>query len=421
MRKGLLAMLAVLALVSGACAQGESGGGAEGDFAGTTITFSISLAEEETATIQDLLSQFEEDTGATVELTAVSSADLPPKLEVEVGAGEPTIHLFAQDNLALAILVQNNLVEDLSDVDLPDGVIESMIPERFDDKQYFLPFRPNVRIAYANRDRFSAANAQAPKTVQELRTVAQALESEAGSGKVTLSLAEGDPAAVTISEWIVSYGGNPLILNDAGSVAAFEFLQGMWRDGLLARESLLGKFDTEVDYLQGETAWLAQNWPFTSAELLAQDLLSKFEVYEGWEGPERGAHVIGGDVLGIPRGVAGEEKEAALALAQFLMSKEAQETLAAENAWPSIRTDAYANVPEEQQSTFTAIQNALEDGWYRPNVVYWSDVSEQMNAAVRRIIVDGEPAKATLDELHAAIETAAKAKGAEYPPASSSA
>lgn len=421
MKKTLLALLAVLMLVSGACAQGGGGGGAEGDFAGTTITFSISLAEEETATIQDLLSQFEEDTGATVELTAVSSADLPPKLEVEVGAGEPTIHLFAQDNLALAILVQNNLVEDLSEVELPDGVIESMIPERFDDKQYFLPFRPNVRIAYANRDRLSAANAEAPKTVEELRTVAQTLESEAGSGKVTLSLAEGDPAAVTISEWIVSYGGDPLILNDAGSVAAFEFLQGMWRDGLLARESLLGKFDTEVDYLQGETAWLAQNWPFTSAELLAQDLLSKFEVYDGWAGPERAAHVIGGDVLGIPRGVAGEEKEAALALAQFLMSKEAQETLAAENAWPSIRTDAYANVPEEQQSTFTAIQNALEDGWYRPNVVYWSDVSEQMNAAVRRIIVDGEPAKATLDELHAAIEAAAKAKGAEYPPASSSA
>ena len=421
MKKTLLALLAVLMLVAGACARDGGGGGAEGDFAGTTITFSISLAEEETATIQDLLSQFEEDTGATVELTAVSSADLPQKLEVEVGAGEPTIHLFAQDNLALAILVDKNLVEDLSDVELPDGVIESMIPERFDDKQYFLPFRPNVRIAYANRDRLSAANVQAPKTVQEFRTVAQTLESEAGSGKVTLSLAEGDPAAVTISEWIVSYGGDPLILNDAGSVAAFEFLQGMWRDGLLARESLLGKFDTEVDYLQGETAWLAQNWPFTSAELLAQDLLSKFEVYEGWEGPERGAHVIGGDVLGIPRGVSGEEKEAALSLADFLMSKEAQETLAAENAWPSIRTDAYANVPEEQQSTFTAIQNALEDGWYRPNVVYWSDVSEQMNAAVRRIIVNGEPAKATLDELHAAIESAAKAKGADYPPASSSA
>ena len=44
------------------------------------------------------------------------------------GAGEPTIHLFAQDNLALKVLVDENLVEDLTDVELPDGIIESMIP-----------------------------------------------------------------------------------------------------------------------------------------------------------------------------------------------------------------------------------------------------------------------------------------------------
>jgi hypothetical protein len=50
-------------------------------------------------------------------------------------------------------------------------------------------------------------------------------------------------------------------------------------------------------------------------------------------------------------------------------------------------------------------------------VAYWPNVSEQMNAAVKRIIVDGAPVKATLDELHAAIETAARAAGAEYPPA----
>ena len=419
MLKRVLAFLAVVMLLTTACQQGGDGDGvAEGDFAGTTITFNISLAEEEKDTIQSLIDTFQTDTGAKVNLTSVTSADLPAKLEVEVGSGKPTIHLFAQDNLGLAVLVQKNLVEDLSDVEIPSEVLESMVPEKFDDKQLFLPFRPNVRVAYANKDRLASAKVEPPKTVQEFRSSAEKLRAQAGSGKVTLSLAEGDPAAVTISEWIVSYGGNPLILNDAGSVAAFEFLQKLWKDGLLAQESLLGKFDTEVDYLQGETAWLAQNWPFTSAELLKQDLLGKFEVYEGWTGPERAAHVVGGDVLGIPRGVTGKEKEAALGLAEFLMSKEAQETLAAEQAWPSIRDDAYAEVPDEQKETFAAIQAALEDGWYRPNVLYWSDASEQMNAAVKRVIVDGESVKTVLDELHAKIEAAAKAKGAKYPPAS---
>jgi trehalose transport system substrate-binding protein len=329
------------------------------------------------------------------------------------------VHLFAQDNLALAVLVDENLVEDLSDVEIPEGVNPALIPEQFDGVQYFLPYRPNVRVAYVNNGRFEEAGATAPTTVDEFISAAQALKDAAGGQpKVTLSL-EGTSgsAAVVISEWIVSYGGDPVILNDEGSVQAFTTLQQLWQDELLARESLQAKFDTEVDYLQGETAWMAQNWPFTSAELSAQGLLGEFTVYEGWSGPARAAHVIGGEVLGIPRGVSGKEREAAVELAKFLMSKEAQEILVAQNAWPSVRDDALTEVPAEQQQTFDAIQAALQDGWYRPNVVYWSDVDQAINEAIQRIMINGESVQTVLDELHGNIESAAQSKGAEYPPA----
>jgi ABC-type glycerol-3-phosphate transport system substrate-binding protein len=122
-------------------------------------------------------------------------------------------------------------------------------------------------------------------------------------------------------------------------------------------------------------------------------------------------------VLGVTKGVSGKEKEAALALARFLMSQDAQKLLVERNAWPSIREDAYSDVVEEQKQTFSAIQKALEDGWYRPNVAYWSDVSEQMNTAVRRVVTGGENARSVLNELHANVEAAAKQKGAQYPPA----
>ncbi len=421
MRRYLLLLLLAPLLALPACggddddeAAPPAGGQA---LAGTSITFSISLAAEEQAAVDDLIRQFETRTGADVTVTAITSSDLPAKLQVEVGAGRPTVHLFAQDNLGLAVLVQQNLVEDLSDVRLPDGVVSAMTPQRFDGKQHFLPFRPNVRVAYVNNERFRSANVRPPQTVEEFRDVARRLRDAGGGPKVTLSLAQGDPAAVTLSEWIVSYGGNPLILNDDGSVRALEFIQGMWRDGLLARESLLGKFDTEPDYLIGETAWLAQNWPFTTAQLAEQGLIENFDVYQGWRGPARAAHVIGGDVLGIPRGVSPEQRRAAVELAQFLMSTEAQQTLAQRNAWPSIREDAYGQVPAEQRETFQAVQNALENGWYRPNVVYWSDVSEQLNAAVRRILEGGENPRTVLDDLHGRIEAAARQKGAQYPPA----
>ncbi len=421
MRRYLTVLLVVPLLALAACGddnETSGGGGGQRDLAGTNITFSISLAEEEQATVNDLIKQFEDQTGAKVNVTAITSSDLPAKLRVDVGAGRPTVHLFAQDNLALAVLVQENLVEDLSDVQLPSEVLPAMTPEKFNGKQYFLPFRPNVRVAYMNTDRFQSANVRRPATTDEYRTMAQTLRGAGGGPKVTISLAQGDPAAVTISEWIVSFGGNPLILNDQGSVQAFEFLQGMWKDGLFARESLQGKYDTEPEYLIGETAWYAQNWPFTTSQLSKQGLLGKFDVYEGWRGPARAAHVIGGDVLGIPRGVSPDQRKAAVRLAEFLMSKNAQEKLAQGNAWPSIRSDAYGTVPSDQKETFDAVQKALANGWYRPNVVYWSDVSEQLNAAIRRVLEGGENVKTALDDLHSKIEAAARQKGAQYPPTS---
>jgi trehalose transport system substrate-binding protein len=419
-----LAIVASLSLVAAACGDDDGGGGGEGlpegEFDGVSITFSTSLAETEVAAIQQLLDTFQGSTGATVELTQVDSASLPQKLQVEVDSGNHTIHLFAQDNLALRVLVDDGLVEDLSDVEIPDGVNPALIPEQFDGVQYFLPYRPNVKVVYVNKTRFEAAGATPPETVDEFISTAESLKAESGGQpKVVLQL-EGSSgaAAVTISEWIVSYGGEPLILNDEGSVAAFTTLQQMWQDELLAPESLQSKFDTDVDYLRGETAWMAQNWPFTSATFADEGILGEFTVYDGWSGTEQPAHVIGGEVLGIPKGVSGKERDAAVALAQYLMSQEAQEILVAENAWPSVRDDALGQVPEEQAETFDAIQEALENGIYRPNVAYWPDVDEAINTAVQEVIVDGADVQSTLDGLHDQIAQAAQAAGAEYPPSS---
>src|SRR5207253_7724636 len=272
-------------------------------------------------------------------------------------------------------------------------------------------------------DRFSSAGVQPPQTTNALKTVAEKLKAAAGGqGKVTLSLADQpnpDPLGVTISEWIVSYGGNPLIMNDDGSVQAITFLQGLWKEGVFAKESLQAKYDTEVNYLRGETSWLATNWPFTTGELSKTGILSKFDVYEGWKGPVRAAHVVGGDVLGIPKGVSGREKDAAIALAQFLEGKDAQTILVAKNSWPSVRSDALAQVPADQKQTFDAITAALADGWYRPNVVYWSDVESAMDDVIHKAIVGGQDVKTVLDAAHAKIAAAAQSKGAAYPPASS--
>ena len=116
---------------------------ASGRLAGRTVTFSLSVAEDEKRGVQAVLQRFTRVSGARVTLVSVTAEDLPQKLKVEVRAGRPTIDLFAQDNLGLRVLVDEDLVEDVSDVPIPDEVLGPMIPERFEGRQYFLPFRPN--------------------------------------------------------------------------------------------------------------------------------------------------------------------------------------------------------------------------------------------------------------------------------------
>jgi trehalose transport system substrate-binding protein len=431
LRTRLAVSLAVILALSAACGMETARLGGE-PLAGTTITFAISVSEEERPAIQKLLTRFEDRSKATVDLqllsrfrdqpasgvtlvTSLDSRELIDRLAAEP-PGRPSIHLFAQDNLALLPLVEAGLVDEVSDVPVPREVLPGMVPPRFGGRQFFLPFRPNVRLAYVDAAAAREAGVTPPRTSAELVAAAERLKIARGGPAVTLSLAEGDPAAVTVSEWIVSHGGDPLVLNDRGSVTAFEVLQTLWRRDLIARESLFARYDTEVANIVSGKAILAQNWSFTSAVLEGRGLLGRFHVFPGWAGTARAAHVIGGDVLGVPRGLSGRQRDAAVALAEFLMSQEAQALLARENAWPSMRSDAYRSVAPELRPTFDAIDAALRDGWFRPSVAHWPDVTDLLNEAVDRIVVRLESVKPVLDELHARALAAAAAKPALTPP-----
>jgi trehalose transport system substrate-binding protein len=411
--KTLAVVVAVTALVGMACTAPQTGD----EDGGASITFNVSLAEEEQAGMQQVVEAFSQDTGIQVRLSNVASEDMPQKLQTEVDSGNNTIHLISMDNNALPALVDGGLVQDVGDIEVPAEVNEALIPADFDGTTYFLPFRPNVRVAYANSEQFNQTGVSGPpETVEDYRAMAETFAQETGQPRVTVSLAEGTSAPVVISEWILAFGGDPVVLNDEGSVEALTFLQEMWNDELLAEESLQAEFDTEVDNLRGETAYYAQNWPFTSSIFAEEGVLELFSIDNGWAGPAGEYHVIGGDVLGIPTGVEGEQRDAATQLAEFLMGQEAQSILAETNAWPSIRDDATQEVPEEFQATFDAVQEALANGWYRPSVSYWPDVEEAMNEVVRRILQGGEDPQTVLDELAGQIEQAAQESGDPYPP-----
>jgi trehalose transport system substrate-binding protein len=427
---GLL-VATVLAVLAAACGPERAPVHAPGSPGGTSITFSVNLDQREVPAIQALLKRFQSEQRARFDielvhrfrsrpavtvnlLTSLSPDQLDRRIEQDRRAGRPRIQLFARDNVGLEGLVREGLVEDISDAPVPAGLGRAT-PALFGGRRFFLPFRPNVRLTYANKDALRRAGVAPPRTVEDFRLAAERLRAVSGQPKVTLSLSQGEPAAVTISEWILSFGGDPLVLNGPQAAAAFEFLQRLWEEGVLARESVLARYDTEIDNLRGARAWLVENWSYTSSELARRGVLDDFQVWPGWEGPNGAGHVIGGDVLGIPKGVTGRQREAALRLARFLMSERSQEFLVRANSWPSILPQAYHHVGPAQQETFAAIRSALDNGWAGRSVWYWCHVSQQMNEAVDHILMGHQPVEPLLDQLQARVD-AAREQGAPCPP-----
>ena len=375
-----------------------------------TVTFITALAEEERQVVGELLRGFQSSSSVQVNMVQMESQDVVNQIKAKKTANRMDVDLIAQDNLRLGPLVRDQIVEDLSGEAglVPSSTIEALVPvTQFDGKRFFFPYRPNVQITYFNEPKFQQYGLQPPRTWDDLLKTAQTLKEREGIGKVAIQGAAGDPLTVTVFEFIKQAGGDPLVLNDAGSVRAFEFLAQL--EPLLTPEYRTAKFDTMNTIMSNDTAYLGSNWPFGINVIVDTNGRKDIKAYQGWAGPSKESHVLGGEVLGIP--VGAPNRNGALAVAQFLMSRETQTQLLTRLGWPPMRTDAFGSVPAWQQPYFEAVQEALKHTDARPNVPYWEDVSRAMNDAFRDIVQQKQPAKETLDRYAASIQRAKQAAG----------
>lgn len=357
---------------------------------------------------EDVFPAFEKANNVKIEAMQVEAGDVVKKLEAMKTAGKMEIDLIAQDNMQLAPLVDKGLMEDLSSYrnKIPGSVIKGMIPVgEFGGKLYFMPYRPNVEINFYNETAFNKYGLKPPTTWDDLLKVAKTLKEKEGVGKVGLKLTLDGNTTVQLFEFIRQGGGDPMVLNDEGSIKAFNFLKELYP--YLGPDAKKADWNTTNKYLATDAFYLAANWPFGVNVIVQEGGKKEIKAYGGWKGPKKASKVLGGEVLGIPAGAP--NKDLAVKLMEHLMSKEVQETLVSKLAWPSSRTDAYGKVADWQKPYFEAINEAMKATEPRPNVTYWADVDKALNDAFREAVVEGKDVKATLDK-YAAVIAAAKKK-----------
>lgn len=370
------------------------------------LRVSMALGESEWEVMKDkVFPAFEEKHNVKIDPIQIEASDLITKLEAMNIANKMEIDIIAQDNMALAQLVDKGLVEDLSEYRdlIPSEIIESLIPVgEFSEKLYFMPYRPNVEIDFYNEKRFNEHGLKPPTNWDEFLAVAKTLKEKEGVGRAAIKGTLDGNTTVQLFEFIRQAGGDPLVLNDEGSIKAYTFLKELWP--YLSPDTKKADWNTMNKYLATESVYYGANWPFAINVIVKDGGKEEIKAAKAISGPAKQSKVLGGEVIGIP--VGSPNKELAFEFTKYLMSRETQEILVKEMGWPSARSDAYGQVEKWQEPYFKAVNEAIKVAEPRPNVTYWDTVDKALNDALREIAIEGKDVKDTLDKQAKIIEDA---------------
>ncbi len=359
---------------------------------GERITFVVSLDDTEMLVFRDILDELEPELGAQVFLMNVDCSRYVSRLDKMRAAGDMKWDLIAVDNNMLGVLAAKDLVEELPEGEeyvelVPDSLIYSLRPLlRFEGTFYFAPFRPNVKIAYYNEHKFVQYGLEPPRNWDQLLEVAKVFKEREGVGRVAIQGEPGAAAAVTFFEFVRAAGGDPLTLDDDGSTEAVTFLKKL--EPYLAPEYKETTFNTANEFLIDEQVYLVSNWTFGIGVVVEDAGKKEIKAYSGWSGPEGEVHVLGGDVLAVPKGAA--HADTAIELIKLLLTKETQQTMLSRLRWLPVRLDAYYGVPPEIAPYFEAVKDAMARAEARPTEPQWTLAENILDGAFQGLIRDGE-------------------------------
>jgi trehalose transport system substrate-binding protein len=184
----------------------------------------------------------------------------------------------------------------------------------------------------------------------------------------------GDVAstATELYQWMVQFGGNPFLFNDTGDVGAFQYLLSLspyfnpgYKQGYWGTYTGLASSPPQYQILDYQ-------WPYVY-NLLTNSTFKMTDatlgVYPGPSGPSNGNHLLGGDVLVIPKGAT--NLPAIENFAKFLLGSHAQTEMLQKLSWVAINSNAYTNLPQNLTAIGTALLSAIQQGVFLRNPAPW--------------------------------------------------
>jgi len=293
-----------------------------------TLTLAAALLPSELPAYREVVGGFERESGWRVVVVPQQYADIRRAVAAEALAGSGTLDLVELDVYSLAAAAPDVTALDEAALAperaalLPQAVAAGRL-----DGLRFLPHRLTWQALIYNH----AVLGDPPRTWDELRAVARA-----HPGRIGFKGALYEGLTCDVLPFVWAAGGQADAFDDPGARAAFRLFADLAPD--LNPQSATFREATVAEAMARGEIVLHLNWPFAmslfGSQGLAPDPIRSAALPQG---PAGSATVLGGGYLAIPRGAP--QREAALALMRYLVSRPAQRRLHDQLGWFSARRD----------------------------------------------------------------------------------
>ena len=366
-----------------------------------TITYYDDLAPSEAKVMQDVVIPMFEEQHPNIKINYVDldATQIVQVIETLEKSGNVGPVLIGEDNMVIGELIYGgylmNLTPYLSQI-MPSSMIPSMEAiTQYEIKTwnatYFIPLRANIPLVFYNKQVLAEAGfTQPPQNYTQLLEAAQAIYEKTGVKPVMFQGHGGASTATELFQWAVQFGGNPLVFNDSGDVLMFEYLYNLSQ--YFSPAYVHGYWGSYKGLASGEYYILDYQWPYVYSLLQQLGMNSStLGVYPGPAGPAGSWHLVGGDVLAIPKGVPQQDLPYVLEFAKFLLSPEVQHIFIVDLGWPAVNAQAYQNLPSNISFLYQQEELALQHAFFRPPVPWITEWNAIMDQVFDEIIVNHAP------------------------------
>lgn len=373
------------------------------------INYYDDLAPSEAKVFDDyIIPQFEKlYPNITVHLIVENAPDIVNTIEALEKGNNVGATVIAEDNMCIGKLLYAGDLMNLTPYESiisPPSMIPSMVKLMQYEKSvyhaiYFIPFRANVPLVWYNKTIFNELNLTPPQNWTQLLQVAKIIYQKTGVKPIMFQGHGGASTATELYQWMVQAGGNPFVFNDSGDIEAFMFLYNL--SYYMSPKYTQGYWGSYKGLVNGEYYILDYQWPYIYAKMKSEGInVTNIGFYPGPAGPANNYHLVGGDVLAIPKGAT--HLNELLIFIKFLLSTQVQRAIITILGEPAVNAEAYENLPPNISDLFKAEEEALQSAFFRepvPWINYWNTVADHV---FYKIIVEHAP----ISEIHSILDEA---------------